>query len=147
MTVVFAYGSNLDVMQMQRRCGVLDVDGLALLPDYRLEFGGHSARWNGAVATVRPDDGSVVPGVLYRLDKHAIASLDRCEGVPFIYERVAIRVFASTRRWRAVQTYMLRSESVGSPAPEYLEVIRRGYRVWGFGDLSGFSRWMKKGAR
>jgi gamma-glutamylcyclotransferase (GGCT)/AIG2-like uncharacterized protein YtfP len=145
VTVVFAYGSNLDVMQMQRRCGVLDVDGIALLPRHRLAFAGHSARWNGAVATIDADQDSVVPGVLYRLDKDALKSLDRFEGHPFVYERVPVRVYASDKRWRRVHTYMLRSRSFGRPAPEYLDAIRRGYRVWGFGELSGFSRALKKG--
>ena len=145
MTVVFAYGSNLDVMQMQQRCGVLDVDGVALLPRHRLAFGGHSARWNGAVATVHADEGSVVPGVLYRLDKDALESLDRFEGHPFVYERVPVRVYAADKRWRRVQTYMLRSTSIGRPTPEYLDAIRRGYRVWGFGELSDFSHVLKKG--
>jgi len=132
-------------MQMQRRCGVLDVEGVALLPDYRLDFGGRSLRWNGAVATVRAERGSVVPGVLYRLDKEALHALDRFEGHPFFYERVLVKVFASSKRWRRAQTYTLRSSSLGCPAPAYLDVIRRSYHVWGFGDLSGFSLVLKKG--
>jgi len=142
---VFAYGSNLDVMQMQRRCGVLDVEGIALLPNHRLAFAGYSARWSGAVATIRGGHASVVPGVLYRLDSDALKSLDRFEGHPLVYERVLVRVFASDRRWRRVHTYMLCSRSAGRPAPEYLDAIRRGYRVWGFGELSGFSHALKKG--
>ena len=94
---------------------------------------------------MRRANGAVVPGVLYRLDREALAALDRFEGRPFTYERVPGRVFASTKRWRTAETYVLRSDTPGRPATEYLDVIRRSYQVWGFGSLGGFQRGLKKG--
>lgn len=131
-------------MQMHRRCSFVDVEGIAILPHHRLAFGGHSARWNGAVATVLPDSGSHVPGVLYRLTGHALEALDRFEGHPFVYARAPVRVFAQGKRWQDAETYVLRHFVSGRPAAAYVDIIRRSYRVWGFDELDSFSQMLEE---
>jgi len=109
-TLVFAFGSNLDIEQMHRRCGGVDVEGIAILPGYRLVFAGWSARWRGAVATILPSAAGRVPGVLYRVSRAGLDALDRFEGVPTVYERTAVRVFDADERWRRAQAYRPRVE-------------------------------------
>ena len=58
-----AYGSNINIGQMQRRCPDAEVIGKSVLEGYRLLFRGDEGN---AVATVEPQDGGEVP-VLYGL--------------------------------------------------------------------------------
>ena len=60
----FAYGSNMNLGQMRFRCPDAEVVGNVRLEDYRLAFRGR-APGNG-VATVLPEKGSCVDGVLWR---------------------------------------------------------------------------------
>ena len=52
-----AYGSNLNIEQMARRCPTAEIVGTAFLRNWRLMFRGK----NTAVATVEKHDGSQVP--------------------------------------------------------------------------------------
>lgn len=77
----FAYGSNLSVRQMKRRCPHAEVVGIGKISNYSFAITGFSRRWNGGVATIIPAKNQVVWGVVYALDDHCLARLDRFEGV------------------------------------------------------------------
>ena len=57
-TLYFAYGSNMDLYQMNYRCPSSEVMGNVTLNDYKLAFRGHG------FATVLPSPGDAVQGVL-----------------------------------------------------------------------------------
>ena len=61
----FAYGSNMDLKQMDFRCPDAQVVENVRLMDYRLTFCGGRRR-NG-VATIFPEEGSYVDGVLWKI--------------------------------------------------------------------------------
>jgi gamma-glutamylcyclotransferase (GGCT)/AIG2-like uncharacterized protein YtfP/predicted RNA-binding Zn-ribbon protein involved in translation (DUF1610 family) len=132
---------------MHRRCGAVDVEGIAILPGYRLAFAGWSMRWGGAVATIVPARRCKVPGVLYRVGTRALEMLDRFEGYPWIYERTMVRVFDGSKRWRRAQAYALDAVVEGRPATTYLEVIERAYRAWGFDQITRFKTGLTTAAR
>src|SRR6202044_2164852 len=75
MPLYFAYGSNMDVDAMARRCPRSKALGLARLERHRL-----AVMREGWVAPVR-DPSSAVHGVLWDLALADIAALDRYEGV------------------------------------------------------------------
>jgi len=129
----FAYGSNLDEEQMRARCPSAVVEGPAMLPNHTLVFGGFSHRWGGAVASIVRARGVAVPGLVYTLEGDDVARLDRIEGHPFAYERVARFVVVEGRR-RRVQTYVQPEGTFETWAPPaaYLAVIARAYRRLGF---------------
>ena len=82
----FAYGSNLCVRQMARRC-----------PDARdprpAVLGDHDWLINErGVATVEPFAGNDVHGVLWQLSDHDLTTLDSAEGVPVRYRRDRLTV-------------------------------------------------------
>ena len=58
-----AYGSNLNVKQMQFRCPDAVVAGTAVIPDYELLFKGSLT---GAYLTIEPKQGSMVPVGVWR---------------------------------------------------------------------------------
>ena len=74
----FAYGSNINLDQMQYRCPDATVYGQAVLDNYDLRFRG------SGVATVEPKEGACVYGLLW---DPSTATKD-------------IRVYTSSRRWR-----------------------------------------------
>ena len=61
---VLAYGSNLNLERMKRRCPSCKVVGTAELPGYRLLF---KKSKTGAFATIEQDANWTVPAVVYRM--------------------------------------------------------------------------------
>ena len=86
----FAYGSNMNLGQMRFRCPDAEVVGNVRLEDYRLAFRGR-APGNG-VATVLPEKGSCVDGVLWRITEACEKNLDFYEGFPNFYGKETIQV-------------------------------------------------------
>ena len=130
----FADGSNLDGRQMRARCASAEADVRAILPNHALAFGGFSRRWGGAVATIVPTQGAQVEGLLYRLLTTELFTLDRYEGCPASYKRLAKMVTDEHGRRRRAQLYVQPSDGLGlwAPPPRYTQVIRRAYRQLGF---------------
>lgn len=87
----FAYGSNLDHARLVERVGPVDLARAtsARLVGHRLEFSKRS-RTAGGAATVHPDPGGVVEGVLWTLTQRQLRRLDEIEGVPDHYWRVRV---------------------------------------------------------
>jgi cation transport regulator ChaC len=81
VTHYFAYGSNMDPLQMEQRCPGAVVIGPARLDDHRLTFVWDSPGWGGGVATVEAATGDHVWGVLWDLTDEHVKSLDEYEGV------------------------------------------------------------------
>jgi gamma-glutamylcyclotransferase len=130
MPAIFAFGSNMHHPQMFDRCPNSKVVGCAILDDYELSFGGHSERWNGAVATVVKAPGKRCFGVLYEVPKADLVRLDAFEGVPYVYER--FEVFVRTKVCRKAFAYRLISSRAGVPSSAYLSRISGAYAANGF---------------
>ena len=78
---VFCYGSN-GLKQLRRRVkhkGPWE-SRPAMLPNYALIFSTSTKGWNGAVASIWPDDKSKVYGVIVKMNAAEIALLDQYEG-------------------------------------------------------------------
>ena len=115
----FAYGSNLCVRQMARRCpGAVDPRPATLANhDWLINERG--------VATVEPFDGSKVRGVVWRLTDHDLEVLDSAEGVPVRYRRDKLTVHTDdgpSEAW----VYIDHRVDPGAPRPGYLERIVDG---------------------
>ena len=78
-TLYFAYGSNINLEQMEHRCPDAQLVGPVTLQNYELQFRG------SGFATVAPKKGSVVHGLLWKLTPSCEQSLDRYEGYPRHY--------------------------------------------------------------
>ena len=86
-TLYFAYGSNINLEQMEHRCPDALLVGPVTLQNYELQFRG------SGFATVSPKKGSVVHGLLWKLTPKSEQALDRYEGYPRHYtkEQVSVR--------------------------------------------------------
>ena len=118
----FAYGSNLNLFQMKRRCK----DSIFLkkinLKDFRLTF-----RSKYRAADIEPKKNSIVPGGLFDISKSDEKKLDIYEDYPILY-----RKFYFTYYGKKVMTYtMVKKTPFRFPTERYLNVVKRGYKDCG----------------
>lgn len=80
----FAYGSNLNIAQMKRRCPNAKMIGRSYLYNHRLVYKGSKT---GAYLTVEPCDNSTVSLGVWEITKADERALDRYEGFPEFYTK------------------------------------------------------------
>ena len=125
----FAYGSNLDARQMRERCPSSLPLCRARLQDHSLDFTYYSTRWSGGAADVVPQLTEVVWGVVYQLDAHEIALLDRYE---LGYDRVSLDVVDDRARIHRVTSYTVREKGKFAPSDVYLQKLLTWGQRWRF---------------
>ena len=108
----FAYGSNINLVQMAYRCPAAQVVGPVVLEGYELLFRGN-ASGNG-VATIKPKEGQQVHGLLWRITPGCERSLDLYEGYPHLYEKESVAV----RDTSLNRTMMLSIDVIPVPTDE-----------------------------
>ena len=75
-----AYGSNLNVKQMQFRCPDARIVGTAEIPNYQLLFKGSKT---GSYLTIEPKQGCTVPAAVWSVSERDELALDRSmRGIP-----------------------------------------------------------------
>ena len=114
----FAYGSNLNLSQMKRRCK----DSVFLkkinLENFRLTF-----RSRYRAADIEPKKNSLVPGGLFEISKSDEKKLDIYEDYPILYKKYYFILDG-----RKVMTYtMVKKTPFRFPTERYLNVVKRGY--------------------
>lgn len=122
----FAYGSNLDALQMRARCPGAAPLERARLGGHRLAFSHYSTRWSGGAADVVPDPSAAVWGLVYAMGPDDFARLDPFESG---YARVELTVELAGRRV-PVTSYAVREREQFAPHPVYLEKILRWGSRW-----------------
>jgi cation transport regulator ChaC len=90
--------------------------------------------------------GATVQGVLYRLSLTDRLLLDRYEGVPLFYQRVAVSLRDENGRRRRAHAYVLTGRQPAAPSTRYLGVITRAYARLGF-DRRPLARAARDGTR
>jgi hypothetical protein len=119
----FAYGSNLNVAAMKRRCPRSRKVGALILPDARLVF--------RHVADVEYSKGSRCPGGLWRITDKCEETLDRYEGVEGgLYSKIYIRLLYNGKERRCL-VYQMNENGIAPPGEGYLSTIAQGYRDFG----------------
>lgn len=127
----FAYGCNLNLAEIKKKCPNIKVLGPMKLPNYKLEFFGYSSVWDGAVESVIPDLASEVWGVLYKLDSASWEELDNYEDARFdgtgAYFHYPVEVIDNNGMLVPATIYKkseLRQPQL--PSTEYLDIILKG---------------------
>ena len=115
----FAYGSNLNLFQMKRRCK----DSVFLkkyeLKGYRLNF-----RSKYRAADIEKNKNSLVPGALFEISKSDEKKLDVYEDFPILYKKLYFTYYN-----KRVMTYiMVKKTEFRYPTERYLNVVKRGYK-------------------
>jgi hypothetical protein len=130
MGLYAAYGSNMDPAQMRRRCPSSPHIGTGWIKGWRLTFGAEEYGWEGALATLVPDDGtrgeSLSPGVfvaLYDLTEADERALDAWEGADRgLYRKLHLRVHTLTGD-QVAYVYVLDAFEGGLPSARYLGAL------------------------
>ena len=130
-----AYGSNLNIAQMQFRCPDATVVGTAVIPDYELLFKGSLT---GAYLTIEPKQGAQVPVGVWEVSLADELRLDRYEGVPSFYYKKEMRILITDIRTGKVRqrdafVYIMHEDrKLGTPTDMYVRTCIEGYRDFGF---------------
>ena len=122
-----AYGSNLNVAQMVRRCPEAKPIGTAVLENYILYFKGSGS---GYYLTIEQKSGGKVPVAIWEVTPEDEKALDRYEGYPHLYRRETAQVELNGKTVDAM-VYIMNSKGVAPPSPFYYDVIRKGYEMNG----------------
>ena len=115
----FAYGSNLNLFQMKRRCK----DSVFLkkyeLKGYKLNF-----RSKYRAADIEKSKNSIVPGALFEISKSDEKKLDVYEDYPILYKKLYFSYYS-----KRVMTYiMVNKTEFRYPTERYLNVVKQGYK-------------------
>ena len=121
----FAYGSNMNRQQMERRCPQNELLGVAVLAGYRFLIG------ERGYATLTDDPAASVMGALYRISVSDEEELDRCEGVAMgCYRKACLKVSFDGGQYEAL-TYLDDRTKPAPPREGYMARILAGARQLG----------------
>ena len=137
MIKYFAYGSNLDLPQMKRRCPSSKLISKGSMSGYRLTFNRFSSGWGGGVADVIQDQGSKVWGLVFELSDTDLERLDRYEGYhkdwTSLYERWNTVIDTPNGQVSDVWVYtVVEKQQFVKPTLEYLQIIKDAAKKWNF---------------
>ena len=119
-----AYGSNLNLPQMEKRCPTATVAGVSEIKGYELLFRG--------VATVEPKKDRSVPVLLWKIEPWDEMALDRYEGWPHLYRKEMMDVELEGKTVSAMVYVMNDGKPLSMPSDFYYKVIEEGYQTAGF---------------
>ncbi|MBP2656762.1 MAG: hypothetical protein H6Q73_4331 [Firmicutes bacterium] len=121
-----AYGSNMNLSQMKKRCPKARVVGKGDLLGYKLTFRGTQS----GVANVEVINNGKVPVVLWAITNECEKSLDRYEGFPTLYTKKLIEVETPVGTEK-VMVYVMTRQYESKPAlpnEYYFATISQGYQ-------------------
>ncbi|KAG0129011.1 hypothetical protein HOY82DRAFT_17584 [Tuber indicum] len=141
-TYYFAYGSNLWLSQMHRRCPGHKLIGTALLPRHRWHINTRGYANLVPTTTTNNHHHHDTYGVVYTLSESDEAQLDLSEGVPYWYQRVKhpVKLLPSSgdggdgegEGERVLEDVLVYIDTIrttdGSPKEEYIHRINNGFR-------------------
>ena len=125
-----AYGSNLNLAQMKRRCPDSEKVGTAEISGYRLLFKGQFRHY----LTIEPQEGKAVPVGVYAVDSYDEGSLDEYEAFPDLYykKEFRVRLKETGEEIDAFAYIMWERFPLGQPSDDYVGTVRKGYENFGF---------------
>lgn len=133
-----AYGSNLNIAQMKRRCPTAKLVGVSEIKDYELVFRG--------VATIEKKKGSRVPVGVWEIEENDEKALDLYEGYPRFYKKEDFNIDLDGEKIEAMAYVMTPGHRLGMPSDYYFNVIYQGYKDNGL-DVNVLNEAVKETAR
>ncbi len=122
----FAYGSNLNVKAMRRRCPAAKPLTAARLVGYRLQFQTYCA--------IVPDAKHSVPGALFELTPACVRALDRYEGDAFRQITLTVNRSDTGEDVDAMAYEKITPGKTAPPSMDYVRQVAAGYRDWGLDE-------------
>jgi len=127
----FAYASNLNKKHMLERAPGAKPKFKAILPNFKIIFTGWSRQWKGGTATIKSFQGNKVSGAVWEITESDLRKLDQLEGYPSVFDRINVLVLDEDGEASRAVTYVKKQQQEETPpSPEYLAIIRQGYKDW-----------------
>lgn len=126
----FAYGSNMNWQQMQRRCPTSRFVCVARLDNYQFGITRHSRLRDCGTANVFPACGKAVWGIVYDVSVRDLTTLDGFEDG---YRRQVLPVYALGDGVKALEVLVYVADvelNVPLPNAEYKRLILEGAKHW-----------------
>ena len=130
MKKYLAYGANMNLDTMSRRCPTAKFLGTGLLEDYRLMFKGEDV--TTSYATIEQWSGYAVPFVLWDLPPDAEKKLDRYEGYPIHYQKREVEIEFGGEKISAMFYCKPEKQRVYPPILHYYVALAESYETHGF---------------
>ena len=131
----FAYGSNMERVQLKRLCPKAKFVATAVLSDYELTFFGNSSMWNGGIASIREKPGHQVEGVVWEISEAERKPLDAYEGFPDLYLRKEFQVRTSSGKVIVVFAYIMDNPGRETlPSKRYKQLLISGAEEHGLSE-------------
>lgn len=125
-----AYGSNLNLTQMNYRCYNAKPIGSINLEGYRLVYKGRADDF--AYLTIEKCEGYSVPLGVFEVSFFDIYSLDTYEGYPTFYSKYYIPIKIEGKTKKALIYVMNNYFNYHLPSQEYIDTCTEGYSDFGF---------------
>nr|XP_030713319.1 gamma-glutamylcyclotransferase [Globicephala melas] len=127
----FAYGSNLLTERIHLRNPSAVFCSVARLQDFKLDFGNPQGKtsetWHGGIATIFESPGDEVWGVVWKMNKSNLSSLDKQEGVKSgMYVPIEVNVSTQEGKEITCRSYQMTNYERVPPSPQYKKVICLG---------------------
>lgn len=124
-----AYGSNLHLDKMTKRCPGAKIAGTSEIKDYKLTFRGERER---VFATVESCIGGSVPILVWEITPEDEKELDIYEEWPDLYRKEMMEVIVDENTVNAMIYIMNEGRPLNQPSNEYYSTILEGYNGAGF---------------
>ena len=130
-----AYGSNLNVNQMKKRCPSARIIGISNIQNYELLFKGSKT---GYYLTIEPKVGESVPVAVWETTVEDEKALDCYEGFPVFYDKTEMilpvkEIQTGKVKNRKGYVYIMnKNRPQGMPSSYYVNTCMEGYLYFGF---------------
>ncbi len=125
MKLYVAYGSNLNLEQMETRCPDARIFARGVIENYVLKYRGSKT---GAYATIIEEKGKHVPVLVWKISKNDERHLDIYEGFPRFYYKKWVDVTLENGEIIQGMAYIMFDEAKpGIPSDYYARAILSGY--------------------
>lgn len=125
-----AYGSNLNLRQMKKRCKGAKPIGAMVLENHHLVYKGYQDFYG--YLTIEELDGSFVPLGIFEITLFDEMELDRYEGYPNVYHKEYIEIMVERKRKKALIYVMNKEFDYHLPSPTYIKTCEKGYDFFNF---------------
>jgi hypothetical protein len=126
----FAYGSNMNWLQMQHRCPSSCFVCVARLPGYRFAIARHSRLRDCGTANVFAEAGSTVWGIVYEVSEADMLIMDSFEDGYSRHKSIVYGIGTNNSMLEAIVYVAPKEVGVPLPNPEYKRLMLEGARYW-----------------